>query len=104
VVIEGSPDEVASILAKLGTSHGKDVRAGEETRATTKLGKVAQLVGQLADEGYFKSKRGLADIQKKLEEGGHIFPITTISPCLTRMTKKRLLRRLKEGNLWVYVT
>ena len=61
------------------------------------------LISELADEGYFKSKRSISDIQKKLEERGHIYAQSSISPILTRLTRKRTIRRLKEKGTWVYV-
>ena len=64
---------------------------------------LTSLVTELIEEGYFKSKRTLGDIQKKLEERGHIYARTSISPMLTRLTRKRTIRRLKEKKVWVYV-
>jgi hypothetical protein len=112
VEIEGSPEEVAELLAQFSGASapgGKAPKRATKQRARRKFGGRARkggptvLIGQLADEGYFKSKRSIGDIQKKLQEGGHIYPLTSISPCLTRMTKRRQLRRLKADKVWMYV-
>jgi hypothetical protein len=114
VEIDGTAEEVAALLAKFSQV---DI-AGEEsekrlTRKPQHGGRKASkpkkdgptgLIGELADQGYFKSKRSISDIQQKLEEGGHVYPVTSISPCLTRMTKRRQLRRIKDEKGWQYVS
>jgi hypothetical protein len=114
VAIEGTADEVAVLLSKFSqpaevepskTQKRKKPRLSGGTVGGTKKKKDGPtgLITELAKEGYFKSKRTISDIQKKLEELGHIYAITSISPCLTRLTKSRTLRRLKENKVWVYV-
>ncbi len=60
-------------------------------------------IRQLKSEGFFGTKRTLGSIQERLEELGHIYPQTSLSPALIKLTKKRELRRLKEKGVWVYV-
>jgi hypothetical protein len=112
VEIEGSAQEVAELLETFsgttalgGKTQKQATRQGARGKSSGKPRKDGPtvLIGQLAEEGYFKAKRSIGEIQKKLEEGGHIYPLTSISPCLTRMTKRRQLRRLKEDNVWMYV-
>jgi hypothetical protein len=111
VVIEGTTEEVAELLAKFShapISEKRDARPAQKRKAGKKGGGKAKsgptgLIAQLGDEGYFKAKRTIGEIRKKLEEGGHIYPLTSISPILTRLTKRRVLRRLKENNVWKYV-
>lgn len=113
VNIEGSAEDIIAILRglpKLGTRQqpgAKTSSSGKKQYRAHGLKKKKDgptgLISQLADEGYFKSKRTIGDIQKKLEELGHIYALTSISPILTRLTKKRELRRLKEDKNWVYV-
>ena len=115
VSIEGSAEEVAVLLAKF-TAPAKDSQSSPKgKRKKNKEGGAGgkgtgkksdgptSLVIELADEGYFKTKRTLGDIQKKLEERGHIYAQTSISPVLTRLTRKRTIRRIKEKKGWVYV-
>ena len=111
VAIEGTAEEVAALLAKFSETQGGDVNRGQAPKKRRGAQKAAKprkdgptgLVGNLAEQGYFKAKRTISDIQKKLEEGGFIYPVTSISPVLTRMTKRRDLRRLKEEGVWKYV-
>lgn len=116
VNIEGTAEEVAAVLAKFSApelpSPSRAARKGRKKKPgvassrnsnTKKPDGPTSLVSELAAEGYFKSKRALGDIQKKLEERGHIYAQTSISPVLTRLTRKRTIRRIKEKKGWVYV-
>ncbi len=116
VDIEGTADEVAILLGKFSTqspvsSSGasgkkktkrKKKKTGGSGTSKNQVGPTS-LITELADEGFFKTKRTLKDIQKKLEEMGHIYATTSISPALTKLTRKRIIRRLKENKIWVYV-
>ncbi len=114
VNIEGSVDEVAKLLERISRTDGATrlkiakPAKGEKrsTSASVKRKKKAGptvLIGELADEGYFKSRRTIADIRAILEERGHIYSLQDISPILTRLTRRRSLRRLREKKGWVYV-
>lgn len=119
VNIEGTADEVAGLLAKfsvqkpskVGSRKTKKKPKMKRKKAATGSGRGAgkrsegptSLITELVDEGYFKAKRTIGDIQKKLEERGHIYAQTSISPQLTRLTRKRTIRRIKEKKSWVYV-
>lgn len=116
VAIEGTAEEVAVLLSKFsqpsvvaavpvpkGRNKKRRATGGSSAGAKKKKDGPTGLITALANEGYFKSKRAIGEIQKKLEELGHIYAITSISPCLTRLTKNRTLRRLKENKGWVYV-
>ena len=119
VTIEGAAEEVAIILSKCSPT-GVPPSGGETPKrvplrqragrskgngpAKKKSGPTLYIT-ELVDEQYFKSKkRTLGDIQKKLEERGHIYAQTSLSPILTRLTRKRTLRRIKETKGWVYVS
>ena len=116
VTIEGTADEVAVLLSKCSQSgtpssgRGATPKSGRKRTAKREKGSGKRKSGptayitELVDEKYFKSKRTLGDIQKKLEEHGHIYAQTSLSPILTRLTRKRTLRRLKEKKGWVYVS
>ena len=117
VKIEGTADEVAILLGRFsaqessytgGTTTKKKVK--KKIKKTTPGGRASikqegptSLITELVGEGYFKAKRTMGDIQKKLEERGHIYALSSISPALTRLTRKRTMRRLKEKKGWVYV-
>lgn len=112
VLIEGSAQEVAVLLEKcsepLASGSGRK-RSGTERISNSKKGAKKTRKGpvsyitELVNEGFFKTKRALPEIQKKLEENGHIYAQTSLSPALLNLTKKRILRRIKEKKSWVYV-
>lgn len=118
VVIEGTPDEVATLLstvsgsgptASAGSSKKSGRRKSKSSASSTKTTKVSRkgpqvLVKELADEDYFKSKRTIGEVQKKLEEKGHIYALESLSTPLLRLTRSKVLRRLKEKSGWVYVS
>lgn len=103
IVIEGSPDEVTRMLAKFEPRHagkegGRDADAGEP-RKTGLGGHVSELI----DGDFFNKPRGLAEIKAALEEHGHHYPVTTLSPALLRLVRRKELRRIKDKKRWTYV-
>jgi hypothetical protein len=115
VVIEGSADEVATLLSRL--SDGGEPERSNKRRRTKSSGSAASakqkqkrgsgpraLLEELIEENFFKGqRRTIGDIQKKLEENGHIYAQHSLSPALLRLTRARTLRRIKEKKGWVYV-
>jgi hypothetical protein len=114
VQIEGTQEEVSNLLqtySSTGSSSGNAAPRAKKSRKTNsnsapkkqKIGPVG-LIKELVDEGFFKGqKKNLPDIQKKLEERGHIYAQSSLSPALIKLTKDRTLRRIKEKKGWVYV-
>ncbi len=121
VTIDGTTDEVAALLERISGSasqlHDGNASKGAKRRrdkSTTRgsgkggSGKTtpkgpADYVRDIVGANYFKTKRGLGDVQKKLEEGGHIYAVTHLSPVLLRLVRGKELRRIKEGGTWKYV-
>jgi hypothetical protein len=105
VTVEGTQEEVAALLARFENGgRGKAAASRDELtrsakRRTTPMG----LVSELDNEGFFRTPKGLGTIRQALEERGHYYPVTTLSPVMLRLVKKRRLRRLKQGNVWTYV-
>ncbi|MBI3055426.1 MAG: hypothetical protein HYY77_15520, partial [Betaproteobacteria bacterium] len=54
------------------------------------------------DGGFFKKPKDLGAVKIALEEMGHRYPVTTLSPVLLRLIRKRQLRRMREQKRWVY--
>lgn len=114
VVIEGTHEEVAALLATVSgptTSASSSKKSGRRkskssTPKTTKAVRKGPqvLVKELADEDFFKTKRTLGEVQKKLEEKGHIYALESLSTPVLRLTRSKVLRRLKEKTGWVYVS
>ena len=114
VAIEGTAEEISALLAKFSGSpasvskprsnRGKK-RAGAPAKAANLRRKGPQaLLQELADEDWFKSKRTIGEVQKNLEERGHIYAMESLSTPLLRLTRSKVLRRLKDKSGWVYVS
>jgi hypothetical protein len=121
VTIEGTADEVAAVVQRISSgassspagiaSTGRRRRRVRSITGTPGIGPTgrtkskgpADYIRELMKEDFFKTKRGLADVQKKLEEGAHIYPVTHLSPVLFRLVHLKELRRIKEDGTWKYV-
>ena len=121
VTIEGTADEVATLLQRItrdasqapasnpstglkrrrtrGTAKGSTNAGSARTRPKGPADYVRGLVGT----SFFKTKRGLGDVQQELEQAGHIYAVTHLSPVLLRLVRARELRRIKESGAWKYV-
>lgn len=100
--IEGTPKEISAVvddLKKKGAEAGPARR-----RAKTKSGRVllVDLIASLKDGGFFKKPRDLASVKSALEEMGHHYPVTTLSPVMLRQVRRRSLRRIREKGRWLY--
>ena len=107
ITIEGTPEEVAVLVSKLGEqpAHGRakagrtkqPPRTHEKQKATP-----VNLISSLIDGGFFRKPKDLAAVKVAIEEMGHYYPITTLSPVLLRLVRRRELRRIKEKKRWLY--
>lgn len=108
VTIEGTPEEVERLLKKTfsgtgGATRSPSAKPKPQARRTAEpRGPIGHL-RTLKEEGFFKTKRTIADVQKKLEEKGHIYAQTSLSAPLIRLTRSRIIGRMKEGGTWKYV-
>jgi len=115
VQIEGTAEEVAVMLTRCSpggaASPTPAVKKKAKRRSVTRDGSPRKpkakgpvgLITELTAEGFFKTKRMLPEVQKKLEEGGHIYAQTSLSPAVLALTKNKVLRRLKDKKGWAYV-
>ena len=106
ILIEGSVSEVAELIRKI---KGVETKIPKISTKSSKLkGKkrerttMSDLIESFIDGGFFKKPKDLATIKVALAENGHIYPVTTISPILLRLVRKRHLRRIKENKRWLY--
>lgn len=104
VVIEGSAEEVAELLKIF--DHGKEdnIVSDSKNRPEASRPTIASLIGELIDGGFFKQPKELGAIKNALEENGYHYPVTTLSPKLLGLVKKRQLRRIRDKNRWTYVS
>jgi len=115
VTIEGTPEEVAALLQRFSGAVSGQRRPSRPRRAASSERKVKSAVArpkpngpvdyirQLVEDDFFGTRQGLGDVRAALEARGHIYPVTSLSPVLVRLVRKRELRRIKEDNQWKYV-
>jgi hypothetical protein len=105
ITIEGSPQEVATLVAQFGG--GRKATQALKTARTRHTSRVKPtpvgLISELIDGGFFKKPKELGAIKLALQEQGHFYPVTTLSPALLRLVRKRELRRIKDQKRWLYV-
>ncbi|HTQ51046.1 MAG TPA: hypothetical protein VMJ12_10075 [Candidatus Acidoferrales bacterium] len=104
ITVEGTPSEVAALIANFdkGTIAPKPEKKIAARKSTAKPGPI-DLVSELIDGGFFKKPKELGAIKTALEEHGHYYPVTTLSPAVLRLVRKRQLRRIKDNKRWLYV-
>jgi hypothetical protein len=83
ITIEGTQDEVANLISRLDRATSKSEVSTRKRLSSGKVG-LAALFGGLIDDGFFKKPKELGAVKMTLEEQGHYYPITTISPQLRR--------------------
>ncbi len=112
IVVEGTPEEVAKIIAAVGdpipastgrTDKGRQHADPQPDQETPRRSGLTGLILDLKAEGYFKEKRSLNDVRVALEQNGHIYPNTTVAPILLALTKSKEIGRVKDGAKWAYV-
>lgn len=59
----------------------------------------------LIDEGFLDAAKGVAEVENKLKEEGQPYSRELVSMNLLNLVKppRRVLRRIKEGNKWLYI-
>jgi len=100
VKLEGTPEEIRAVVdrARKAQQTGRPARAGKGKAKAQLVDHIANLI----DGGFFKKPKDLAAVKGALEEMGHHYPVTTLSPTLLRQVRSRNLRRLKENKRWMY--
>jgi hypothetical protein len=108
--ISGTPHEIAEILRIAGMTNGQvpskssiQVRSRAPLAKRIKTGPV-ELISDLKAEGFFAEGRAIGEIQTELRARGHIYALTSLSPALIRLVRRRELGRVKgPRGRWVYV-
>jgi hypothetical protein len=119
VQIDGSPEEIARVLALYQQPRSTPQPSGHEPAAQTSGRKprkadrpgsgsrsrkgAIQHIRVLIGEQFFDERQTLEAVRVKLEEHGHIYSQNQISTPLRRLVVSRELRRLREGKNWIYV-
>ena len=113
IQIDGTSEEIGKIL-ELYKSEGKDDKEIDKQKKktkhkTNKTGRKKaksgpkQYIRELKTAGFFKVKKNIKEVQKKLEEKGHIYLMNELSTPLRNLVQDSELGRIKEKDGWVYV-
>ena len=103
VEIDGTPEEVASLLERLRADALRSAVPAETTQSSKIRGEIPALISLLKSEEFFKTPRGLSDVRDKLAQIGHHYPVTTLSGAMQAQARSRNLRRFKQDGKYVYV-
>lgn len=108
VEIEGSQEEVRALLAVFDQSAPRppamvSAGAGKSPAASKAKPTLALLLAELIEGSFFATPKKLSAVREALEERGHFYPVTTLSPVLLRLVRKKELRRIKNQGHWTYV-
>lgn len=107
VTFEGTDAEVGSLVAKFEQpnvpSARRKSRATPQARKSNAKPTLIGLVGELIDGGFFRKPKELGAVRLALEEQGHFYPVTTLSPLMLRLVRRKELRRIKDKKRWLYV-
>jgi hypothetical protein len=95
-------------IQKILENHEKRISALEGIKEKPKLlhkkkVSITQLILELKSDGFFNKSKNWNDIQKALEERGHVYPLRSLTEPLQRLVRKRELGRIKIGKKWGYV-
>lgn len=105
VVVEGTPEEVAALVERIEgavPTRGKSAPRARERGGSTAKATPINLISSLIDGGFFRKPKDLASVKVALQEMGHFYPVTTLSPALLRLVRQRQLRRLRDNKRWMY--
>jgi hypothetical protein len=103
VAIEGSQEEVRALLSLFEPSAAPPKAGGKSLIQLKSKPSLGALLSELVEQGFFSTPKGLGVVREALEEQGHFYPVTTLSPVLLRLVRKKELRRLKDKGHWSYV-
>ncbi len=108
ITIEGSSKEVAEVMKmfegdpiKLKIPRRDSLSKTAHLSIKKKITPI-NLISSLIDGGFFRKPKDLGSIKVALEELGHFYPVTSLSPTLLRLVRKRQLRRIKDKKRWLY--
>lgn len=105
IAVEGIPEEVAKIIQLIkSSSPERKTSIPKEKTSEVRVSKISpvNLIGSLIDGGFFKKPKDLSEAKHALEELGHVYPVTSLSPALLRLVRRRQLRRIKDKKRWLY--
>ncbi|MBI4243211.1 MAG: hypothetical protein HY606_03895 [Planctomycetes bacterium] len=108
ISIEGTPKEVADLLAQLKGNKlhfvtDKQQKEGRQGISDKARQSPINLILDLIDGGFFNKPRELSAIKNALSEQGYYCPITSLSTTVLRLVRKSQLHRTKDKKRWLYI-
>lgn len=100
--IEGTPREISAVVDNLKKKATELKPALRRAKAQSGRVLLVDLIASLRDGGFFKKPKDLASVKSALEEMGHHYPVTTLSPVMLRLVRRRNLRRIRKKGRWLY--
>jgi hypothetical protein len=102
IQVEGTPSEITALVNSLHS--GGQPQPERRSRTAPRSGRVllSDVIASLIDGNFFKQPRDLAAIKTALAEMGHHYPVTTLSPVMLRLVRRRVLRRIRQNKRWMY--
>src|SRR2546421_397381 len=102
IEVEGTSKEITGVVQDLQKESGKEISTVRHAKGKISRMLLVDLIATLIDGGFFKEPRDLAAIKVALEELGYHYPVTTLSPRMLRLVRKRHLRRIRQNKRWLY--
>jgi len=102
--VEGTPKEISALVQHLKKESPEPFIRRRHGKAKAGRVLLGDLLASLKDGGFFKKPRDLASVKAGLAETGHHYPVTTLSPVMLRLVRKRSLRRLRQDKRWLYTS
>ncbi|MEW6213724.1 MAG: hypothetical protein AB1478_00755 [Nitrospirota bacterium] len=105
IMIEGTTAEIKEIISAVKQSEISSQKkiVTKERGKGQKKDTATDMILSFRESGYFNKPKNLLDIKRALEEQGMIYPLTTLSPILLKLVRKRLIGRIKLDKKWCYV-
>ena len=107
ITVDGTPGEIAALLKELSVSP-LATRSSSRKAQRKLIGKPSQrttlpvLLDELLDSDFFAKPKGMSEVQTRLADLGHHYPLTSLSGPLQWHVRRRKLRRFKKEGKYVY--
>ena len=102
VKLEGTAEEIAAVIRQASLKSAPAKANSKVKEASKRRPTVSGLIDELKGEGFFKQPKNLSEIQKRLADLGHHYPLTALSGPMQAQCKRRSLRRFKKDKKYVY--
>src|SRR5260221_5629563 len=96
-LIRTAPTSTVSGSVARAQSGARSRRSSARAAPVRATGGAMQYLRELIGENFFSERRSVSDVRSRLEDLGHIYPVTHISTPMRRLVHSRELRRLRQG-------